>query len=149
MRHAIGLVAALALTLTAPAAERVSQPKSATSGRAPPQRIPSPVTETTIPPGEPMNIASVPVAVRRAVVADAARRFQVAESAVVLARAERVTWPDGSLGCPEPGRTYAQAQVPGYRLSARSAQGAFMYHADARGNLAICTPRNSKLRVEY
>ena len=96
-----------------------------------------------------MVIASVPARVRRAVVAAAARRFQVEENAVVLTRAEQVTWPDGSLGCPQPGRMYTQALVPGYRLVAKSAQGEVVYHADSRGNLATCdaapgqTPRQT------
>jgi hypothetical protein len=33
---------------------------------------------------------------------------------VVLA--QRVTWPDGSIGCPEPGMMYTQALVEGYRI---------------------------------
>ena len=63
--------------------------------------------------GEPVTTAatSVPREVRRAVVADAARRFKVAESAVVLTQAEQVTWNDGSLGCPQPGAdVYADAR---------------------------------------
>ena len=90
------------------------------------------------PAGEPVTIASLPKEVRRAVVADAARRFQVAASAVVLTRAEQVTWPDGSLGCPEAGRLYTQALVPGYRLVAKTLEGDLAYHADSNGNLAAC-----------
>jgi len=76
--------------------------------------------------------------VRRAVVADAARRFNVAENLVVVSSAERLTWNDGALGCPMPGMSYMQALVPGYRIVARTAEGAFIYHTDANGNLAVC-----------
>jgi hypothetical protein len=31
-----------------------------------------------------------------------------------VVQAEAVTWPDGALGCPEPGIVYTQALVPGY-----------------------------------
>lgn len=37
-------------------------------------------------------------------------------NAVTVAEAERVTWPDGSLGCPEEGEVYTQALVDGYRI---------------------------------
>jgi hypothetical protein len=35
---------------------------------------------------------------------------------VELVSAERVTWPDGALGCPEPDMMYTQALVDGYRI---------------------------------
>ena len=35
-------------------------------------------------------------------------------SPVRVVRAEAILWPDGSLGCPEPGVVYTQAEVPGY-----------------------------------
>jgi hypothetical protein len=76
--------------------------------------------------------------VRRAVVADAARRFKVLNSAVVLTRAERVTWSDGSLGCPEPGRKYAQTAVAGFRLVAQTVEGQLLYHTDTLGGIANC-----------
>src|SRR5688572_12708884 len=108
----------------------------APAGIAPPKRIPLPAAAR--PSGEPVSIAMVPREVRRAVVADAARRLKVIESLVVLAGAERLTWTDGSLGCPQPGMSYAQVLVPGYRLTAKSAEGALVYHTDGSGNLALC-----------
>ena len=35
---------------------------------------------------------------------------------------EGVTWPDGSLGCPEPGMMYTQALVEGYRVVIRAGE---------------------------
>lgn len=35
---------------------------------------------------------------------------------VEVVLAQRVTWPDGSIGCPEPGMMYTQALVEGYRI---------------------------------
>jgi hypothetical protein len=103
---------------------------------APPKRIPH--LPAPLPESQPVSTASVPRDVRRAVVADAARRFSVAESSVVLASAEQLTWNDGSLGCASPGMNYSQALVPGYRIVAKSATGAFVYHTDTNGNLAVC-----------
>jgi hypothetical protein len=106
------------------------------AGIAPPKRIPLPAAAMSA--GEPVNTAAVPPEVRRAVVADAARRFKVAENLVVLTGAERLTWKDGSLGCPEPGMSYTQALLPGYRMVAKSAAGALVYHTDSTGNLVLC-----------
>jgi len=105
---------------------------------APPQRIPDPLLESAVPMGETVPTSTMPQAVRRAVVADAAARFQVHENDVVLTSAEQVTWPDGSLGCPQPGRMYTQMQVSGYRVVAKTAAGELLYHTDARGNAVSC-----------
>jgi hypothetical protein len=105
--------------------------------RAPPTRIPAPPLNDQ-PAGQAVSTASIPIDVRRAVVADAARRFKVAESGVVVARAEQVTWPNGALGCPEPGTMYTQALVPGFRVVARTSSGELLYHTDTLGNVRNC-----------
>ena len=108
---------------------------------APPTRIPDIETLTPMPAGEPVSTALIPRAVRRAVVTDAANRFKVAESAVVLARAEQLTWSDGSLGCPEPGRMYTQMLVAGFRVVAITSAGELTYHTDSRGIAVSCRAR--------
>lgn len=113
-----------------------AKPKEA--GIAPPTRIPDPEQAVLAPAGQQVSTTAIPREVRRAVVADAAKRFKVAESAVVLTRAEQVTWPDGSLGCPEPGRMYTQMLVEGFRVSAKTTEGELLYHTDSRGNVANC-----------
>lgn len=85
-----------------------------------------------------MSTSAMPEAVRRAVVADAASRFKVSPNEVVLTRAEQVTWPDGALGCPRPGRSYTQMQVPGFRVVAKTAGGELLYHTDRRANAVNC-----------
>lgn len=40
----------------------------------------------------------------------------VDRDAITLVVAEPVVWPDGSIGCPEPGMMYTQALVEGYRI---------------------------------
>lgn len=61
-------------------------------------------------------------------VSDAAGVAGVTESAVVVLLAEFVTWPDGSLGCPEPDMAYTQALVDGYRIELEVAGGVVAYH---------------------
>jgi hypothetical protein len=108
------------------------------TGVAPPTRIPDGLAPDKQPVGEAIAISKVPRSVRRAVVAAAAKRFNVAESAVVLSRAERVTWSDAALGCPEHGRMYAQALVPGFRLEARAQAGLLVYHTDQGLRAVTC-----------
>jgi hypothetical protein len=142
-----GWLPAAALSLCALA--HAAEPVPASRQVAPPHRIPDVIpgvmVETLQPAGEPVNTASMPRAVRRAVVADAAKRFKVAESAVVLARAEQLTWSDASLGCPEPGMVYLQELVAGFRVDAITSAGALTYHTDARGNVVSCGARSSRV----
>ena len=127
----------LALGVVMPLAVGAANPPPQT-GIAPPTRISNVSPAVAAPRGEQVPTATVPRDVRRAVVADAAKRFRVKESAVVLARAEKVTWNDGSLGCPEPGHRYAQLLVPGFRVVASTREGNFTYHTDSNGNVRIC-----------
>lgn len=130
-------MAILALASLAAACAASGEEKRATP-RAPPTRVPAPPLNEQ-PAGQAVSTTMIPIEVRRAVVADAARRFKVAESAVVLTRAEQVTWPNGALGCPEPGTMYTQALVPGFRVVAKTTGGELLYHTDAVRNTRSCT----------
>ena len=76
----------------------------------------------------------------QAALADAARRAPTGAAAPTLVRADRVTWADGSLGCPAPGRVYTMALVPGYRILIRSGSADLDYHASERGLPFLCPP---------
>ena len=132
------LCMALCLAIAANAAAE----EQSRTGLAPPMRIPNVSPGVTLDSaqatGAPVTTASMPRAVREAVAADAARRFKVAEDAVVLASAEQVTWSDGSLGCPQPGRSYTRMLVPGFRVTAITTAGRMLYHTDTRGNVVNC-----------
>jgi hypothetical protein len=130
-------MAMLLLASLASACAAAGEQKHATP-RAPPTRVPAPPLNDQ-PTGQPVSTTAIPVEVRRALVADAAKRFKVAESGVVLTRAEQVTWPNGALGCPEPGTLYTQALVPGFRVAAKTPAGELLYHTDALGNVRSCT----------
>ena len=112
-------------------AAQAADPVSVAGSIAPPNRIPYPVDPSQAPGGTPIATSAIPRELRRAVVADAAQRFNIPASAVVLARAEQVTWPDGSLGCPEPGRSYSQALIAGFRVVAVTSAGELHYNADS------------------
>lgn len=73
-----------------------------------------------------------------AALADAARRSGGDEAKPSVVSAEAVVWPDGGLGCPEPGVVYTMAPVPGYRIRVRSGEILLEYHAGRRGNVVLC-----------
>lgn len=76
-----------------------------------------------------------------AAIADAASRFGVQPSVVAV---ERVTWRDGSLGCPQPEMAYTQALVPGWRVKLAAGDRSFDYHASEQGRLVHCPPGRAK-----
>ena len=137
----LGVVAVCAIPLAACAAEPPLPKKGV--GEAPPTRIPDVVGTPGVPAGDPVTLAELPRELRRIVVADAAKKLGVKESAIVLTRAEHVTWNDGALGCPQPGMGYSQALVPGYRVVARTDARELVYHTDeSRGAVACPQPRS-------
>jgi hypothetical protein len=63
-----------------------------------------------------------------AAIADLSRDTGVDPDAIQVVVNERVTWRDGSLGCPEPGMMYTQALVEGYRIVLRAEGEEVAYH---------------------
>ena len=66
-----------------------------------------------------------------------------AEQAVDVAEVELidsgpVTWPDGSLGCPEPGHMYTQALVDGSHVVLAIDDTEYHFHAGPDGDLFYC-----------
>ena len=53
---------------------------------------------------------------------------------------QALNWPDGSLGCPQPGRLYTQALVRGYLVVFTERGAVLRYHASARGAWLLCPP---------
>jgi hypothetical protein len=60
---------------------------------------------------------------------DLARRLKVPEDQIEVLEVEKVSWPDGSLGCPQPGQMYTQALVEGHRIVLGHGERVFLYHA--------------------
>ena len=61
-------------------------------------------------------------------VADLARQLDVSPDDVTVVAAREVTWPDGSLGCPEPGMMYTQALVDGTLVVLEANGQRYEYH---------------------
>lgn len=80
----------------------------------------------------------------QAALADAARRTGIDVAALTVSSAERVTWLDGSLGCPEPDMMYTQALVSGYRIRIEAGGETLDYHAGTRGAPLLCPPAHAR-----
>jgi hypothetical protein len=76
--------------------------------------------------------------VRKSALADAAQRTGLDRADLAVLSAEAVTWPDGSVGCPQPGMMYTQALVPGFRVRIRAGGEVLNYHAGRSGAPFLC-----------
>ena len=83
-------------------------------------------------------MANAPAEMIEAALDDAANRSTTARADIKVTSAEPVTWPDGSLGCPQPGMMYTQALVAGYRIVLQAGEQTLNYHAMSRGRPVFC-----------
>jgi hypothetical protein len=80
----------------------------------------------------------VPPALMSQVLAHAESHTGQAADTMTIVQAEAVTWPDGSLGCPEPGMQYTQALVPGYWIEIAVGGETLDYRLSERGGMKLC-----------
>jgi hypothetical protein len=71
---------------------------------------------------------------------EAAALAKVTRDELVIVRAESVVWNDGSLGCPEPGMMYTQAQVNGYWIVIEAAGQRYDFRVGSGGGFRLCPP---------
>ncbi len=83
-------------------------------------------------------MTNTPAEMIEAALDDAANRSTTARADIKVISEEAVTWPDGSLGCPQPGMMYTQALVPGYRIVLQAGEQMLNYHAMSRGKPVFC-----------
>ncbi len=69
---------------------------------------------------------------------DVAHRTRLDRGTIRLGGVESVTWPDGSLGCPQPDVMYTQMLVPGYRVRIEAGGQSWVYHAAKSGAPVLC-----------
>ncbi len=110
------------------------------SGCAMAQNRSQPREYDSVAPGQapPATHVALPQPLLDALRADAAKRSGVTPDDLSVASAEKVTWTDGALGCPQPGGMYTQATVPGYRVFMRAGERVLLYHAAEAGHFVFC-----------
>ncbi|MFI7062453.1 hypothetical protein ACIBL3_15825 [Kribbella sp. NPDC050124] len=70
--------------------------------------------------------------------ADLVKRLGVDAGQVTVVSSSEVTWPDGSLGCPEPGMRYTQALVNGSRVVLEAGGKQYHYHSGGTRPPFLC-----------
>lgn len=84
-------------------------------------------TEPTASPETPQEDAVTPE--QEQAIADLAEHLEVDAAEIEVVSVEDVTWPDGALGCPEPGKMYTQAMVDGQRIVLAHDGTEYAYHS--------------------
>ncbi len=69
---------------------------------------------------------------------DLAKREGIPLEKVTVLRVEAVEWGDTSLGCPEPGKFYAQVITSGYRIILSDGMREYEYHSDNQNRVVFC-----------
>ena len=107
--------------------------------------------ESSAPPGAtpaaPSPAAPVPVGVAAAIrqaLAHASQHTGLPADELQIVTAESVTWPDGSLGCPQSGMAYTQALVAGFRVKVRAGDEVLDYHSGRSGTPTLCPPGRAR-----
>jgi hypothetical protein len=70
--------------------------------------------------------------------ADLAQRLSIPASQINTVETKEVFWPDASLGCPQPGTTYAQVEISGYLIILEFNGHTFEYHANIHKYVFYC-----------
>lgn len=87
-------------------------------------------TSSSPTPAEDPNVA--------AAIADLAERQGVNSEEITVVSNDQVTWRDGSLGCPEPGKMYTMVLTDGVRVVLEAAGQTYEYHGGKTGPVRFC-----------
>jgi hypothetical protein len=82
----------------------------------------------------------VPQAILDPILKEAAALAKLDREQLVIVRVESAVWNDGSLGCPEPGMMYSQAQVNGYWIVIEAAGQKYDFRVGRGGSFRLCPP---------
>jgi hypothetical protein len=71
-------------------------------------------------------------------VADLAERLSIAVDQIKVLEVRAVTWPDASLGCPQPGMVYAQVLQEGWLIRLGAGGEMYFYHSGRDQKPFLC-----------
>ncbi|TBT88605.1 hypothetical protein ET989_01235 [Propioniciclava sinopodophylli] len=133
------LLTGCATTPGEPVTSPSERPPLASPTKPLPERTtPGPISPPVSTPATPVPEEIVTRPEVQAAVQAEAERLGVDPVNVTVVAYESITWNDGSLGCPEPGKMYTQALVPGHRLVLSVAGNQASYHAGNAGTFSYC-----------
>jgi hypothetical protein len=82
--------------------------------------------------------AGIPEAIVSAVREDLAQRSGTAPDGIHVVSARAMRWNDGSMGCPQPGRSYIQVIVDGFQVILEAQGRSYDYRTNSRGGFVLC-----------
>lgn len=87
----------------------------------------------------------LPPRVTQLAIDDLARRLRIRPEEIKVVRVEEVDWPDGSLGCPQPGMRYKQMLVNGTFIQLKVGDNVYNYHGGGARRPFLCKSKNELL----
>ncbi len=120
------------ITSAGPSAQPSPEPTREPAASLLPERVPPSNGSDSAVTGE------VPAQLLDDILDQASARTGVPVADIAVVRSQQVEWSDGSLGCPEPGRTYTQALVPGFWVVLDAAGTELDYRANDEGYVVRC-----------
>ena len=103
----------------------------------PPNQIPTKEEIGMTPVDSPSTLSGMESLIEKAR-EDLAERLSIETSQIELVEAREVTWPNASLGCPQPGMAYADVLTPGYLIILKANSLEFEYHASRGTEVIYC-----------
>lgn len=91
-------------------------------------------------------LAAAQVSVADIAAAALAESLEVPVSLITVDSVRAVTWPDGSIGCPEPGVGYAQVLTPGHKITLRAEGKIYVMH-EANGHAVLCNRKKTAMAM--
>jgi hypothetical protein len=108
-------------TVSTPEAQEEVQPDTPQETTMPEE--PTPDTAVQPQAGDPQAVVTA------LAVQDLSQRLGIPSDQIKVTDVRAVTWPDSSLGCPQPDMMYAQMQQDGYLISLNVAGAPYFYHS--------------------
>lgn len=112
---------------------------------APPEPLPPGPQDgpQVVPTAPPAAEQSVPLDERNRPLVERASRMLAAElgigvETITTVLVEAVVWPDGGLGCAQPGAIVQPVETPGYRIVLAAGQAQYEYHTDLDRQVVRC-----------
>jgi hypothetical protein len=121
------------------------QPTATTEARQTPQRT-FVIVDTPVPAETVIEVEVMKTTPQNSYIAnlvqqaqqDLAKQLAVPVEQIEFVSFEDVLWPDGSLGCPQPGMAYTQVLVEGYRILLQYEGQTYAYHGGGNRPPFLC-----------
>lgn len=116
--------------------ETAATPSPAAEGK------PSEVTASPFPTLEDGLQKKITQIVRR----DLAVQLNISTEGISVISVESIVWPNAALGCPLPGKVYAEGTVSGFRIRLEAKNKEYSYHTDNTGQFVLCANQDPDLQ---